>query len=118
MKAGGISLHAVDVAAGVPAQGLRVQVFRLDASGPVCIAEGVLGASGALEHPVVGGAGVVPGPHEARFHLGDWWRAREGGDATYFQEVAVFRFMVTDPGPHCHLPIKFTKWGLALFRGA
>lgn len=118
MKAGGISLHAVDVADGVPAQGLRVQVFRLDATGPACIAEGVLGASGALEHPVTGGAGVAPGTHEAHFHLGDWWRAREGGDAAHFQEVAVFRFTVTDAAPHYHLPIKFTKWGLALFRGA
>ena len=118
MKAGGISLHAVDVAIGAPAQGMRVQVFRLDAGAPSCIADGVLGASGALEHPIVGGAGVAPGTHEAHFHLGDWRRAREGGDATYFQEVAVFRFTVNDAGPHYHLPIKFTKWGLALFRGA
>ncbi len=120
--AGGISLHAVDVADGLPAAGLRVALFRLDAAGPLCLAEGLLGPGGALDHPVTGGAGVEPGTHEAHFHLGDWWRARgmapEGGAGRFFQEVAVFRFELADPQQHYHLPLKFTRWGLALFRGA
>lgn len=116
--AGGVSLHAVDVAAGVPAAGMRVQLFRLDAGGAHCIAEGTLGPGGALEHPVTGGAGVQAGTHEAHFHLGDWWREREGTQERFFQEVAVFRFEVQDVAPHYHLPVKFTRWGLALFRGA
>jgi 5-hydroxyisourate hydrolase len=33
-------------------------------------------------------------------------------------ETAVFRFEVTDLDQHYHLPIKFTRWGYALFRGA
>jgi 5-hydroxyisourate hydrolase-like protein (transthyretin family) len=33
-------------------------------------------------------------------------------------DVAVFRFEVLDPAHHVHLPLKFTRWGLALFRGS
>lgn len=116
--AGGISLHAVDVAAGVPAQGLRAQLWRLEAGGAVCIADGLLGPPGTLDHPVTRGEGVRAGTYEAHFHLGDWWRAREGTDARFFQEVAVFRFEIQDAAPHFHLPLKFTRWGFALFRGA
>jgi 5-hydroxyisourate hydrolase len=116
--AGGISLHAVDVAEGVPAQGLRVEVFRVEAGGAVRIAEGRLGAGGALEHPVTGGAGVQAGVHEAHFHLGEWWRERGAATGAQFQETAVFRFGVADTAQHCHLPLKFTRWGFALFRGS
>lgn len=118
MTAGGISLHAVDVATGTPAQGMRVELARLDGDAPTRIAAGVLGAGGALDHPDTRGPAVVPGTYEARFHLGDWWRAREGTDERFFQEVAVFRFELADVTPHVHLPIKFTRWGFALFRGA
>ena len=117
--AGGISVHAVDVAAGVPAGGLQVDIFRLepDDSRPL-VASGRLQASGALAHPVTDGVGVQTGEHEVHFHLGDWWRERGGTEAPYFQEVAVFRFRLTQLEQHYHLPIKFTPWGFALFRGA
>jgi MFS family permease len=62
--------------------------------------------------------GVQAGVHEAHFHLGDWWRARGASQAAFFQEVAVFRFNVVDLQEHYHLPLKFTAWGFALFRGA
>ena len=116
--AAGISVHAVDVAAGIPAQGLRVRLLRIDAQGGACIAEGELDAHGALGHPVTRGDGVRAGTHEVHLHVGDWWRAREGIDERFFQEVVVFRFEVLDVEEHYHLPIKFTRWGLALFRGA
>jgi 5-hydroxyisourate hydrolase len=31
--------------------------------------------------------------------------------------VASIRFRITDPTSHCHLPLKFTAFGIALFRG-
>lgn len=116
--AAGISLHAVDVALGVPAAGMRVEIFALRDNPARCIAQGLLGANGALDHPVTTGAGVQTGVHEAHFHLGDWWRERTGTDASSFQEVAVFRFHVARLDEHYHLPMKFTAWGFALFRGA
>ena len=33
-------------------------------------------------------------------------------------ELAVFRFEVLDPSQPVHLPLKFSRWGLALFRGS
>ena len=116
--AGGISLHAVDVAQGVPATGMRIQVFRVDAGTATCIADARLGQGGELQHPIVHGERVAAGTHEAHFHLGAWWRERSGDSSPCFQEVAVFRFELHDVAQHYHLPMKFTRWGFALFRGA
>jgi 5-hydroxyisourate hydrolase len=119
--AGGISLHAVDVASGRPAVGMQVEIVALrPAEWPseAPIAEAALGAGGALDHPVVRGEGVRAGTHEARFHVGEWLRAQGLAQGPVFMEIAVFRFEVLDVAEHVHLPLKFTRWGVALFRGA
>jgi 5-hydroxyisourate hydrolase len=116
---GGISLHAVDVASGQPAEGMAVEVVALEPAGPRQVASGILGPSGALDHALARGeqlAGI--GSYEARFHVGEWLRARDPSLGRVFMEVAVFRFEVLDPTQHVHLPLKFTRWGLALFRGS
>lgn len=119
MKVGGISLHAVDVATGRPAAGMVVELVALEPGGERLLARGTLGANAALDHPVARGeVPVTAGPHEARFFIGDWLRAREPGLGRVFMDMAVMRFEVLDPAEHVHLPLKFTRWGLALFRGS
>jgi 5-hydroxyisourate hydrolase len=115
--AGGISLHAVDVASGRPAEGMAVELHALQ---PVArlIARGNLGSGGALQHAVVQGQDVEIGTHEAHFFVGDWMRAQGLATGPIFMEVAVFRFQVRDLKEHYHLPLKFTAWGFALFRGS
>jgi 5-hydroxyisourate hydrolase len=116
---GGISLHAVDVASGRPAVGMSVEVVALDAGGERTLAQGRLGPAGAMDHALARGElPVRTGTHEARFYVGDWLRAQDPSLGRVFMEVAVLRFEVLDPTQHVHLPLKFTRWGLALFRGS
>lgn len=115
--ASGVSLHAVDVASGRPAAGMAVELVALTPE-PHVVAQGLLGPGGALDHPVVQGQGISTGSHEARFHVGDWMRAQGLAQGSVFMEVAVFRFVVASLQEHYHLPMKFTAWGYALFRGS
>ena len=114
--AGGISLHAVDVATGRPAEGLRAEIWRI-APDRVLLADGLLGADGVLPHAVVKGAGVTAGEYEVLFHLGEFYAAAGERD-TNFLTVAPFRFAIRNVNEHFHLPMKFTQWGFCLFRGA
>jgi 5-hydroxyisourate hydrolase len=115
-QAGGISLHAVDVARGVPAQGLTVALWRL-APERQLIAHGRLGANGQLDHPSVRGEGIVAGEYEVLFHVGDYLREAVGAEASPFLDVVPFRFTLRSVAQHVHLPFKFTPWGYSLFRG-
>ncbi|MDA9425004.1 MULTISPECIES: hydroxyisourate hydrolase [Bradyrhizobium] len=110
--AGGISIHAVDVASGRPAQGLRVEIWRIDPE-KVRVAEGRLGANGVLDHPIARGEHVSAGEYEVLFHLGEFF-----GDRDDFLTVTPFRFRIKNADEHFHLPLKFTRWGYSLFRGA
>lgn len=112
--AGGISIHAVDVAGGRPAEGLRVEIWRIE---PEClrIADGRLSAHGTLDDPVTHGAAIEAGEYEVRFHIGEFFA--DAGDAR-FLTVTPFRFRISNVDEHFHLPLKFTRWGYSLFRGA
>ena len=113
--AGGISIHAVDVANGRTAAGLRVQLVEI---GPQerLVADGKVGANGVFDHPSARGEGVGAGTYEARFHIGDHYRNL--GQPPGILDVAPFRFVVHDEAEHFHLPLKFTAHGFSLYRGA
>lgn len=116
--AGGISVHAVDVARGMVAVGLAVRIERIEPVGArVLVAEGRIGTHGLLEHPVTAGAGVQAGVHELLLDIGGFHDAT-GAAAPPFLGIVPFRFTVFDVAQHYHLPIKFTPFGYSLYRGA
>jgi len=113
----GLSIHAVDVTRGVPAAGMRVAVFALSPNRRQ-IAEGALGASGALDHPIAT-ATLEPGPYEVVFHAGAFFFDNSIAQSTpSFLDEVPFRFTIADPGQHYHLPMKITPWGFSLYRGS
>jgi 5-hydroxyisourate hydrolase len=65
----GISVNVVDIARGVPAAGLVIEVWAID-GGRRRIGGGTLSASGTLDDP--GLATAPPGHYEALFHVGDF----------------------------------------------
>ena len=114
----GISIHVVDVTRGVPARGMRVNVVRIDGSGRYSVATAEVGPDGVVPHAITTGAGVEQGSYEVELAAGAYFRAL--GDpvgSPAFQETAVFRFTVVDPGEHYHLPVKLSPWGLSVWRG-
>lgn len=116
-KAGGISIHAVDIARGVPATGLQIRLCFLDDIRRE-IAKGACNASGMLDHAVSDGAYVTRGHYEIEFDVARYYR-RNGVSVPKpsFLEVATFRFGIDKVEEHFHLPFKFTPWGFSLFRG-
>lgn len=116
-KAGGISIHAVDIARGLPAGGLAVRLWRLGAE-RIEVASGTCSESGLFQHPVAEGKGVERGLFEVEFDTGAFYRAAGVPlPDPVFLEVAVFRFGIDRVAEHFHLPFKFTPWGFSLFRG-
>lgn len=113
---GGISIHAVDVANGRPAQGLMVEIAATGGARRI-VGSGKLNAHGGLDHPVAQGAAVEAGEYEVLFQVGDFLR-RQGSEHAGFLEVIAFRFVIAKPEEHFHLPLKFTPWGYSLFRGS
>jgi 5-hydroxyisourate hydrolase len=111
----GVSIHAVDVAAGVPAAGMTVELLRL-APDSARVTRGVVAEDGHWRPEDRSVLEALPeGLYEAVFHVGAWLAER---GTPSFLDTVPFRFRVAATDGHCHLPLKFTPWGYALFRGA
>lgn len=113
----GISIHVVDVSRGVVATGMRVELFAVSGAAPRLIASGAISKTGVLADAVLERT-FERGFYEARFHISDYYRDAIGvaGDVP-FLDVVNYRFGLTDPAAHYHLPMKCTPWGYSCFRG-
>lgn len=112
----GMSIHAVDIARGAAAAGLRVRVEKLDGDRRTLLAEGEIAPNGLLQSTAL--EATMPAEvYEATFMIGEYVRRFDGPTARTFLDSAPFRFTIDDPERHCHLPFKFTAFGFSCFRG-
>jgi len=111
----GISIHVVDVSRGVVAAGMQVELCRIDGT---VVASGITNAKGLLEHAALG-ATFERGTYEAVFHVADYYRRQEDVVLPQppFLDVVHYRFGISEPEQHYHLPFKCTPWGYSCFRG-
>lgn len=106
----GLSIHVVDVSRGVVAAGMRIEVSFKGRK----ILSGAASAKGLLEESRT----LEPGAYEAVFHVAEWYRAQVVPLPTVpFLDVVTYRFGISDPAQHYHLPFKCTPWGYSCFRG-
>ena len=109
----GVSIHVVDVSRGVVAAGMRVELL----SEGKRIAGGDISPRGLLEDSSLAGR-FAPGNYEAVFHVAAWYRSQGVAlPAVPFLDVVTYRFGISDPEQHFHLPFKCTPWGYSCFRG-
>ena len=112
----GISIHVVDVANGIVAEGMKIELFALTPSRRH-IATGNTGKNGQLDDPALAGR-FAPGNYEAVFHVAEWYRRRSASlPDVPFLDVVTYRFGISDSQQHYHLPFKCTPWGYSCFRG-
>ena len=110
----GISIHVVDVSRGVVAAGMNVELRGADGR---TIAAGATDAKGLLGSDALNA--IFPaGSYEALFHVADYYRQqRVDLPKVPFLDVVHYRFGISDPQQHYHLPFKCTPWGYSCFRG-
>ena len=110
----GISIHAVDIARGAPAQGLVIEVAALEPE-RVLICTGAIGADSLFRHPALERV-FARGRYEILFHVGDYYRSSGAAPLQVpFVNVIPYRFGIDAPHRHYHFPMKFTPWGCSLF---
>ena len=114
----GISIYVVDVSRGIVARGMRIEVYAIEPGGMRSpLAKGVIVANGTLADPQLAKT-LAPGQLEAIFHVGDYYKAaRVALPDVPFLDLVTYRFGISDPAQHYHLPFKCTPWGYSCFRG-
>ncbi|WP_270936030.1 hydroxyisourate hydrolase [Falsiroseomonas oryzae] len=112
MKASALTTHILDTAAGRPAQGVLVELYRLDPAGAVKVTERVTNADGRTDAPLLTAESFVAGRYELRFHVGAYF-----GGAGFLDVVPIAVRLEAGQG-HYHVPLLCSPWSYATYRGS
>ncbi len=114
---GRLTTHVLDTAAGRPAAGLRIELFRLGDAHPLRAL--LTNADGRADSPLLEAENFTAGQYELRFHAGDYLRARGVSlPDPAFLDVIPIRFGISDAAAHYHVPLLLSPYGYSTYRGS
>jgi 5-hydroxyisourate hydrolase len=113
-----LSTHVLDTAAGRPAGGLKLELWRLDPQ-PRLLKTAVTNADGRTDAPLLGPEEMVAGTYQIIFFVGDYFAARGGslGSPPFLDRVPV-RFGLGDAEAAYHVPLLVSPWAYSTYRGS
>ncbi|WP_458122793.1 hydroxyisourate hydrolase [Paenibacillus sp. Z3-2] len=123
MSGGRITTHVLDTSKGVPAAGVRIELYILkrdeEQESKIKVAESVTNADGRLDAPLLDGGKLEQVIYELQFHVESYYAQRsleELGQALW--TVVPIRFAVSDATSHYHIPLLIAPGGYSTYRGS
>ncbi|WP_370343836.1 hydroxyisourate hydrolase [Pararhodobacter marinus] len=116
---GYLTTHVLDTARGLPAEGIRIALYRVSGNAHTKIAETVTNDDGRSDAPILPQEAFKPGTYELIFYCGDYLRAtgQAGADPLFLDQVPI-RFGMSDPEAHYHVPLLLSPHGYSTYRGS
>jgi 5-hydroxyisourate hydrolase len=115
---GRLTTHILDLSAGVPAAGVRIELHALDGVAPKLLVSVTTGGDGRCPGPLLAEQAFRAGRYGLTFHLAEYFRHR--GVALpdpAFIEKAVIELGIADPTEHYHVPLLIAPWSYSVYRG-
>ena len=109
-----VSTHVLDAARGLPAQGVRLLLERLDGTEGSQLGEGTTDADGRCPG-LTEGMELGAGTYRLSFKTGEWF-ARTA-TPTFYPVVDVV-FEITDASRHHHVPLLLSPFAYSTYRGS
>ena len=116
----GLTTHVLDTALGKPAEGLKIDLYRLEGDGPVLVKTLMTNSDGRVDGgPILIGDEFVAGGYELVFHAGDYLRKTGQKLAEpAFLDIVPIRFGIADTQAHYHVPLLLSPWSYSTYRGS
>lgn len=115
---GYLTTHVLDTARGLPAAGLRIELYRLEGTREF-LCEMVTNADGRTDAPILPENDFRTGVYELVFHAGAYLDASGATpESPRFLNDIPIRFGISDAGAHYHVPLLLSPFGYSTYRGS
>jgi 5-hydroxyisourate hydrolase len=123
---GKLTTHVLNVAAGIPAAGMRIELRPAAATSiadpsraqsPITTAQ--TNSDGRCPAPLLEGAALHIGRYTLTFHVASYFRAlgHELPEPPFLDEV-VIAFGIADSNRDYHIPLLVSPWSYSTYRGS
>jgi len=115
---GYLTTHVLDTARGIPAAGLEIDLYRIEAGAPLHIRRATTNADGRTDAPILPAAEFETGTYELVFHAGRYLdRSGAADGAPRFLDEVPIRFGISEAA-HYHVPLLLSPFGYSTYRGS
>lgn len=115
---GYLTTHVLDTALGLPARGLRIDLYRLEGESRIHLKSLVTNEDGRTDGQILPPEEFRIGIYELIFHAGDYLDAcGTKAETPRFLDVVPIRFGMS-AARHYHVPLLLSPFGYATYRGS
>jgi 5-hydroxyisourate hydrolase len=115
---GQLTTHVLDISAGLPAGGVRIDLHEHTPEGLRLLTTTATGADGRVAAALLSGAGFKTGSYLLTFHTAEYFRARGVRlPEPAFLEHASVQIGIAAADQHYHVPLLIAPWSYSVYRG-
>ena len=115
-----LTVRIVDMLSGVPAEGLRVELSRVDGEREVPLRTATVDARGGTGGALLAGDAYRAGSYALLLHIDAYYRDRaigaQGAKPSFLTTVPI-RFRIASADQRLHVPVQFGPWHYTYYRG-
>ncbi len=116
---GYVTTHVLDAARGVPAAGMRIDLYRIEGEARRLVRTVTTNADGRTDAPVIPKGEMAVGSFELLFHAGAYLDAAGiPAESPRFLDLIPIRFGIADLGAHYHVPLLLAPYSYSTYRGS
>ena len=116
--AGYLTTHVLDTARGIPAEGIKIELYKVTGNSHTKIAETITNSDGRTNSPILPEDKFKTGTYELIFFAGDYLRASVKADEEpLFLDQVPIRFGMSKDD-HYHVPLLLSAHGMSTYRGS
>ena len=115
---GFLTTHVLDTAKGCPAEGIRIELYRISGGSSEKLKETITNDDGRTDSPILPAESFEIGTYELVFHAGDYLRATgQVSEEPLFLDQVPIRFGMSEDS-HYHVPLLLSPFGMSTYRGS
>jgi len=116
---GYLTTHVLDTARGVPADGIKIALYRVSGNSHAKIAEATTNADGRTDTPILPVDKFKTGHYELIFFCSEYLETNNlaTGALKFLGDIPI-RFAIEDADAHYHVPLLLSPYGYSTYRGS